>query len=235
MDEQGGSYRLTALDPLMAAWASALRAPVLTHPEEGHARHARTRPTALSVIMDEAWVNVVAAEPPPHRLRRGGTVPRSMRATPGMRGQGQGVGGVHAHRQGDRAVRGMARDAHHPYFRFTPHLRAVETTGMCPHPATTDQAAIYPPALQVVLPDVTGKAVQQGIERDHQHLKGRHGSIRGFKTLPGARTVCPGHGFVRNLRDGFYRLGVIMVDPRIPRSPRLMLAWGASTARSQAA
>lgn len=43
--------------------------------------------------------------------------------------------------------------------------------------ASTDRAAIYSPALQVVLLDVghvTGKAVQQVVERDHQHMKGRY-------------------------------------------------------------
>jgi hypothetical protein len=49
--------------------------------------------------------------------------------------------------------------------------------------------------------------------------------MRGFKALPCTQTVCAGHGFVRNLRDGFYRIGVIMTDPRIPQPPRLKLAW----------
>ena len=116
--------------------------------------------------------------------------------------------------------------------------RAVETTGIHPHTATTDKAAIYPPALARVLPTVhhiTGKAEQQQIERNHQHLKGRYQSMRGFKTLPCAQTICAGHGFVRNLRDGFYRLGVIMADLRIPQAPRLMLAWDEITEQLQAA
>jgi len=116
--------------------------------------------------------------------------------------------------------------------------RAVEETGVRPHTATTDKAAIYPPALAAVLPGVAqraGKAEQQAIERDHQHLKGRYRPMRGFKALRCAQTVCAGHGFVRNLRDGFYRLGVIMADPRIPRPPRLMLAWDELTQLLQAA
>jgi transposase, IS6 family len=51
---------------------------------------------------------------------------------------------------------------------------ALESTGVTPHTVTTDKAAAYPPALAEVLPEVehlTGKAVQQRIERDHQHLK----------------------------------------------------------------
>jgi IS6 family transposase len=116
--------------------------------------------------------------------------------------------------------------------------RAVETTGARPHTATTDKAAIYPPALQEVLPEalhVAGTAVQQQIERDHQHLKGRYRSMRGFKTLPCAQRVCAGHSFVRNLRDGFYRLGLIMADPRIPQAPRLVLAWDEITKQLQVA
>jgi hypothetical protein len=76
---------------------------------------------------------------------------------------------------------------------------------------------------------------QQRIERDHGHLKGRYRSMRGFKMLPCAQTVCAGHGFVRNLRGGFYRLGVVMADPRIPQTPRLMRAWDEITQQLQAA
>jgi transposase-like protein len=64
--------------------------------------------------------------------------------------------------------------------------RAVAATGVRPYRATTDKAPIYPPALAAVLPEtrhVTGKLEQQGIERDHQHLKGRYRSMRGFKQL----------------------------------------------------
>jgi transposase, IS6 family len=107
-----------------------------------------------------------------------------------------------------------------------------------PHTATTDKAAIYPLALQRVLPvvlHIAGKAEQQRIERDHQHLKGRYRSIRGFKMLHSAQTVCAGHGFVRNLREGFYRLGVILADPRIPQTPRLMQAWDEITDHLRAA
>jgi len=40
---------------------------------------------------------------------------------------------------------------------------------------------------------------------------------------------------VRNVREGFYRLGVIMADPRIPQTPRLMRAWDEITQQLQAA
>ena len=115
---------------------------------------------------------------------------------------------------------------------------AREETGVRPHIATTDKAAISPPALAAVLPGVThraGKAERQAIERDHQRLKGLYRPMRGFTALRCAQTVRAGHGFVRNLRDGFSRLGVIMADPRIPRAPRLMLAWDELTQLLQAA
>jgi hypothetical protein len=49
--------------------------------------------------------------------------------------------------------------------------------------------------------------------------------MRGFQTLPCAQVVCAGHGLIRNLRDGFYALGVPVGDPRRPQAPRLMQAW----------
>jgi transposase-like protein len=116
--------------------------------------------------------------------------------------------------------------------------QAVANTDCRPHTTTTDKAAIYPPALRIVLPEVlhiTGKQEQQAIERDHGHLKGRYRSMRGFKRLRTAQIVCSGHGFVRNPRQGFYRLGLRMGDPRIPRAPRLALAWGELTQQLQAA
>jgi len=79
-----------------------------------------------------------------------------------------------------------------------------------------------------VLPEiahVTGKMEQQRIERDHQHLKGRTRCMRGFQTLPCAQVVCEGHGFMRNLRDGFYDIAAPVGDPRILQSPRLVRAW----------
>ena len=48
--------------------------------------------------------------------------------------------------------------------------------------------------------------------------------MRGFKKLHTAQVVCAGHGSVRNVRDVFYRLGLVMGDPRIRHAPRAMLA-----------
>lgn len=67
--------------------------------------------------------------------------------------------------------------------------------------------------------------VQQRIERDHQHLKGRTRSMRGFQTLPCAQVVCTGHGFMRNLRNGFYDVGRSVGETRRPRALRLVHAW----------
>jgi transposase-like protein len=105
---------------------------------------------------------------------------------------------------------------------------ALENTGVTPQTVTTDKAAPYPPALAEVLPEVehiTGKAVQQRIERDHQHLKGRLRVFRGCKTTGGAQRFCQAHGFVRNLRQGFYRLGAELRDPNDATRPRLVRAW----------
>jgi transposase-like protein len=106
--------------------------------------------------------------------------------------------------------------------------RAVESTAVTPSLATTDKAAIYPPALAAVLPEVkhiAGKMAQQRIERDHQHLKGRTRSMRGFQTLPCAQVICAGHGLMRNLRGRFYDLGVPGDDPRLQQTLRLVRAW----------
>jgi len=106
--------------------------------------------------------------------------------------------------------------------------RAMESSEVTPYRATTDKAPIYPPAFAAVLPEaehITGKMEQQRIERDHQHLKGRTRCMRGFQTLPCAQVVCEGHGFMRNLRDGFYDRAAPVGDPRMPQAPRLVRAW----------
>ncbi len=106
--------------------------------------------------------------------------------------------------------------------------RAVESTEVTPTVATTDKAAIYPSALAAVVPEVKhirGKLPQQRIERDHQHLKGRTKPMLGFQTLSCAQVVCAGHGFMRNLRTGFYDVGSAVGDANLPAAPRLVRAW----------
>ena len=111
--------------------------------------------------------------------------------------------------------------------------RAIASTGVAPAEVATDCAAAYPAALAAVLPVAmheTGKQVQQRVERDHQHLKGRLRGTRGFKTLAGARVLCRAHAFLRNLRGGFYECGsafsVVVVAP-LPSVGRI---WDALTA-----
>ena len=110
--------------------------------------------------------------------------------------------------------------------------RAIAATGVIPDEVTTDSAAAYPPALVAALPPVvheTGKKVQQRIERDHQHLKGRVRGMRGFKTLAGARLVCRAHAFLRNLRGGFYDFRRVAAAAAVPSQTPTMQAWAALT------
>ena len=110
--------------------------------------------------------------------------------------------------------------------------RAIAATGVIPDAVTTDGAAAYPPALAAALPPVAhevGKRVQQRIERDHQHLKGRLRPLRGFKTLAAARLLCRGHAFLRNLRGGFYDLERLVTGAAIVPRPPVVQAWAALT------
>ena len=110
--------------------------------------------------------------------------------------------------------------------------RAIEVTGVVPDEVMTDGAAAYPPALAMALPPAlheTGKLVQQRIERDHQHLKGRLRSTRGFKTLAGARVLCRRHAFLRNLRGGCYDLGRLVNATGLVPQPPVVQAWAAIT------
>jgi IS6 family transposase len=116
--------------------------------------------------------------------------------------------------------------------------RALAGTGVRPAVVTTDKAACYPPALERVLPEaehVSGKMVQQRVERDRGYLKSRLRSMRWFKTDRTAGPCCRAHGFIRNLQDGFYEWGHVLGDPRPPRAPRLVLAWEELTQEVQAA
>ncbi len=42
--------------------------------------------------------------------------------------------------------------------------------------------------------------------------------------------MCEGHGFVRNLAGGHYRLGLGASDPAVPQPPLLLGAWEELTA-----
>lgn len=101
--------------------------------------------------------------------------------------------------------------------------RAITETDVRPHRVTTDKAPCYPPALRAVLPNVeqrTSKYLNNGLERDHGHLKQRVKPMRGFKRLASADTVSRGHGLIQNLRNGFATLTVI-----VPHHLRMAMAW----------
>ncbi len=87
--------------------------------------------------------------------------------------------------------------------------RALDETGVTPERVTTDRAKCYSPALRAVLPTAQhrrSRYLNNGIERDHGHLKQRVRPMRGFKRASSADTVCRGHGLIQNLRNGFSTL-----------------------------
>jgi IS6 family transposase len=101
--------------------------------------------------------------------------------------------------------------------------RAISATGVAPARVTTDKAKCYPPALRAALPDVehrSAKYLNNGLERDHGHLKQRLRPMRGFKRASAADTVSRGHSLIQNLRNGFSAL-----TTAVPRSLRLATAW----------
>ena len=101
--------------------------------------------------------------------------------------------------------------------------RAIRVTGVQPTHVTTDKAKCYPPALREVLSDVehrSSKYLNNGLERDHGHLKQRLKPMRGSKQLASADTIARGHALIRNLRDGFSTL-----TANVPRRLRLAIAW----------
>lgn len=101
--------------------------------------------------------------------------------------------------------------------------RALDETGITPTRVTTDKAAWYPPALRVVLPRVehrTSKYLNNGLERDHQHLKQRLYPMRGFKQAFSADLLACRHACIENLRNGFSTL-----TATVPRQLRIMSAW----------
>jgi IS6 family transposase len=101
--------------------------------------------------------------------------------------------------------------------------RAMAETGVRPERVVTDKAACYPPALRAALPAAEhrcSKYLNNGLERDHGHLKQRLRPMRGFKQLVSADLLTRGHALVQNLRNGFSTL-----TARVPRPLRLAAAW----------
>ena len=64
------------------------------------------------------------------------------------------------------------------------------------------------------------KYLDNGLERDHSHLKQRLYPMRGFKRGASADTLARGHALVRNLRGGFSPL-TTAAAPNL----RLATAW----------
>ncbi len=103
--------------------------------------------------------------------------------------------------------------------------RAMAATAVKPARVTSDKAKCYSPALRALLPGAEHRAskyLNNGLERDHQFLKGRVRPMRRFKATDTAGTFCRGHALIRNLGRGFSRL-TAGVPPRL----RLATAWTA--------
>ena len=101
--------------------------------------------------------------------------------------------------------------------------RALAETEVTPVRVTTDKAKCYPPALRAALPGVEHRRstyLNNGLERDHSHLKQRLYPMRGFKRSGSADRLARGHALIRNLRGGFSRL-TEGVTPTL----RLATAW----------
>lgn len=113
--------------------------------------------------------------------------------------------------------------AAHTFFK-----QAINASGVTPTRVTTDKAKSYPKALQTLLPTVdhrSSKYLNNGIERDHQHLKGRVRPMRRFKQVASASHFCQGHTLIRNLARGHSAL-----TTQIPPRQRLARAWAALAA-----
>jgi transposase-like protein len=101
--------------------------------------------------------------------------------------------------------------------------RAMAETEVMPERVTTDRAKCYPPALRIVLPGVEhrrSKYLNNGLERDHSHLKQRLYPMRGFKRGASAHTLAQGHALIRNVRGGFSTL-----TNTVPVNRRLATVW----------
>ncbi len=106
---------------------------------------------------------------------------------------------------------------------------AIQTSKVAPTRVTTDKAKCYPPALRAVLPNAehrTSNYLNNDLEGDHQHLKGRVRPMRWFKTTGGASNFSRGHTLIRNLGRGCSAL-----TANVPTRLRLATAWSALAAR----
>jgi transposase-like protein len=116
-------------------------------------------------------------------------------------------------------------DRRHAAAAHTCFTQAMDANAVTPTRITTDKAKRYPKALHALLPDVehrSSKELNNGLERDHQHLKGRVRRMRRFTQVTSASTFCRGHSVIRNLAGGHSAL-TAAVPPRL----RLASAWAA--------
>ena len=98
----------------------------------------------------------------------------------------------------------------------------MTSTDVTPTRVKTDRARCYPPALRAVAPTVAHRSshcLNTGLERDHQHLKGRVRPMRHFKGLARANTFCQGHALIRNLSQGLSGLTLVSRAGREQSSP----------------
>ena len=101
--------------------------------------------------------------------------------------------------------------------------RAIDEMSSTPTRVTIDKAKCYPPALRKVLPNVehrTSNYLNNGIERDHGHVKQRLYSMRGLKQACSADCLARGHALIQNLRKGCSTL-----TAHVPAKLRLAVAW----------
>lgn len=92
----------------------------------------------------------------------------------------------------------------------------------------SDKATYYPRnLLRAVLPNVehrTLKYLNNGLERDHDHLKQRLYAMRRFKQAASATIIARGHALIRSLRNGFAQRAPDSTWA-VPRVLRLSTAW----------
>ena len=106
--------------------------------------------------------------------------------------------------------------------------QAIDAGGVMTSRITTNKAKSYPKVIRTLLPDVehrSSKYLNDGLERDHQHLKGRVRRMRRFKQTVSASNFCRGHSVIRNLARGHSTLTNVL-----PVRQRFVTAWAALAA-----
>jgi transposase-like protein len=101
--------------------------------------------------------------------------------------------------------------------------RALGATKITPVEVVTDQAGTYPAVLEELLPAAwhrTDRYANNGVECDHGRLKAWLRPMRGLKQDHSARVIIAGHGFVQNLRRGYFELAT-----EEPSSRRVVIAF----------